>query len=49
MQAETNNFAIGEKQVAVKFENVGKTFGEVKANSGFSFDVYKGEVLSRLG
>ena len=49
MQAETNNITTGERQVAVAFENVGKTFGEVKANSGVSFEIYKGEVLSLLG
>ena len=36
-------------EVAVRFENVGKTFGTVHANKGVSFDLYKGEVLSLLG
>ena len=36
-------------EVAVRFENVGKTFGTVHANNGVSFDLYKGEVLSLLG
>lgn len=38
-----------KKEVAVRFENVGKTFGTVHANKGVSFDLYKGEVLSLLG
>lgn len=37
------------ENVAVRFENVGKTFGPVIANKGVSFDLYKGEVLSLLG
>ena len=38
-----------KKEVTVRFENVGKTFGTVHANKGVSFDLYKGEVLSLLG
>lgn len=37
------------ENVAVRFENVGKTFGPVIANKGVTFDLYKGEVLSLLG
>ena len=37
------------KEVAVKFENITKTFGSVVANNNVSFDVYKGESLSLLG
>ena len=37
------------KPVAVKFENITKTFGSVKANTNVSFDVYEGEILSLLG
>ncbi len=37
------------EEVAVKFENVGKTFGSVVANKGISFDLKKGEVLALLG
>ena len=35
--------------VAIKFENVTKTFGSVVANNNVSFDIYKGEILSLLG
>ena len=37
------------KSIAVKFENITKTFGSVTANSNVSFDVYEGEILSLLG
>ncbi|MBE5742880.1 MAG: ABC transporter ATP-binding protein [Clostridiales bacterium] len=37
------------REVAVKFENITKTFGSVVANNNVSFDVYKGEILSLLG
>ena len=37
------------KEVAVKFENITKTFGSVVANNNVSFDVNKGEILSLLG
>ena len=37
------------KEVAVRFENITKTFGSVVANSSVSFDVHKGEILSLLG
>ncbi len=35
--------------IAIKFENITKTFGSVIANKDVSFDVYKGEILSLLG
>ena len=39
-----------KKEVAVRFENIGKTFfGTVIANKGVSFELYKGEVLALLG
>lgn len=37
------------KEVAVRFENITKTFGSVVANNNVSFDVQKGEILSLLG
>ncbi len=37
------------KEVAIRFENITKRFGEVVANSGVTFDVHKGEILSLLG
>lgn len=37
------------KQVAVRFENIAKRFGNVFANSNVTFDIYKGEILSLLG
>ncbi len=37
-----------KKEVTVRFENVGKTFGTVHANKGVSFDLYKGEVLGHI-
>ncbi len=37
------------ENVAVRFENIGKTFGPVIANKGVTFNLYKGEVLSLLG
>ena len=40
---------INEKEVAVSFKNVTKTFGSVKANNEISLDIYKGEILSLLG
>ncbi len=38
-----------QKQTAIRFENISKSFGSVKANSNISFEVYKGEILSLLG
>ena len=35
--------------VAIKFENITKTFGSVIANNNVSFEVKKGEILSLLG
>ncbi len=37
------------KNVAVKFENITKTFGSVIANKGVTFEVFEGEILSLLG
>ncbi len=37
------------KNVAVKFENITKTFGNVIANKGVTFEVFEGEILSLLG
>lgn len=37
------------REVAIKFENITKTFGSVVANKDVSFEVYKGEILSLLG
>ena len=37
------------KKVAVKFENITKTFGKVMANNAVTFEVYEGEILSLLG
>lgn len=38
-----------KKEIAISFKNVSKTFGQVKASSNVSMDIYKGEVLSLLG
>lgn len=35
--------------IAIKFENITKTFGSVIANNNISFEVNKGEILSLLG
>ncbi len=37
------------KNVAVKFENITKTFGGVIANKGVTFEVFEGEIMSLLG
>ncbi len=51
MNAEQNITTndLSNQNIAVRFENVGKTFGPVQANKGVTFDLYKGEVLSLLG
>ena len=36
-------------KVAVKFENITKTFGSVIANKDVTFEVFEGEILSLLG
>lgn len=38
-----------QKQIAVRFENISKTFGSVAANTDVNMTVYKGEILSLLG
>ncbi|MCQ2799148.1 MAG: ABC transporter ATP-binding protein [Bacilli bacterium] len=38
-----------QKQISIRFENVSKFFGPVKANENISFDIYQGEILSLLG
>ncbi len=38
-----------EKQIAVKLQNVTKTFGSVVANDNVNLEIYKGEILSLLG
>ncbi len=37
------------RKVAIKFDNITKTFGSVIANNKISFEVYSGEILSLLG
>ncbi len=37
------------EKVAVKFENITKTFGSVIANKSVTFEVFEGEILSLLG
>ena len=37
------------KEIAVRFENISKTFGSINANSNVNLEVYKGEILSLLG
>lgn len=37
------------KEIAVRFENISKTFGTINANSNVNLEVYKGEILSLLG
>ena len=44
-----SNLNNSAKNVAVKFENITKTFGKVTANKNVTFEVYKGEILSLLG
>ena len=34
---------VGNKEIAVSFNNITKRFGSVVANKGVTFDVYKGE------
>ena len=38
-----------EREVAIRLEDITKTFGEVVANSHVNLDVYRGEILSLLG
>jgi len=38
-----------EKHSAIRFENISKTFGDVKANNKVSFDIKSGEILALLG
>ena len=44
-----SNLKNSAKNVAVKFENITKTFGKVTANKNVTFEVYEGEILSLLG
>ena len=37
------------KVAAVSMKNITKTFGSVIANDKVNLDIYKGEILSRLG
>ena len=32
-----------KKEIAISFKNVSKTFGQVKASSNVSMDIYKGD------
>lgn len=38
-----------DKEPCVHFENIGKSFGEVKANHNVNLSIYPGEVLALLG
>lgn len=38
-----------EREVAIRLEDITKTFGEVVANSHVNLEVYRGEILSLLG
>ena len=38
-----------EKHSAIRFENISKSFGDVKANNKVSFDIKSGEILALLG
>lgn len=44
-----SNVQESAKKIAVKFDNITKTFGKVTANSNVTFEVYEGEILSLLG
>ena len=44
-----SNLNNSAKNIAVKFENITKTFGKVTANKNVTFEVYEGEILSLLG
>jgi len=36
-------------EYAVQMKNISKSFGEVRANSSVSLDIYRGEILALLG
>ena len=44
-----SNVQESAKKIAVKFDNITKTFGNVTANKNVTFEVYEGEILSLLG
>ncbi len=44
-----SNVQESAKKIAVKFDNITKTFGKVTANKNVAFEVYEGEILSLLG
>ena len=44
-----SNVQESAKKIAVKFDNITKTFGKVTANKNVTFEVYEGEILSLLG
>lgn len=40
---------MASKEIAISLKNITKTFGDVKANTDVSMNIYKGEILSILG
>lgn len=39
----------GQREVAISFKGISKSFGDVYANKNVTLDIYKGEILSLLG